>query len=204
MRSRQSAWIAGCLALGVLGLFVPGASARPKPVRLVALKACNTVLVAADLRDELEELGKPEGSAGIEASTCLYGGLDEGGAAGSPTALTEGKLGVKCIDNILILAEAHIPPPPTGCFRMATATLVVAHTRAVERVARKLKKGVRARYWPAGFGRQILHGVGDRAEFGFAANGRGWGYLQVLNAQLTVETSEGGVLTVLQDAARLL
>ena len=50
----------------------------------------------------------------------------------------------------------------------------------------------------------MLHGVGDREEIGAGPDGRAYGYLQVLNAQLTVEVTEMGVVQVLHDAAALL
>ena len=93
--------------------------------------------------------------------------------------------------------------PPGGCWRLAHATLVVTRGRAVERVASKLKKGEKAKYWPAGFTREVLHGVGDMAEYGFSGE-KSWGYLKVLNAQLTVEGSEFAMRQVLKDAAALL
>jgi hypothetical protein len=93
--------------------------------------------------------------------------------------------------------------PPGFCFRLAHANLVIARGPAVNRVASKLKKGVKAKYWPAGFTRTVLHTIGDRAEIGTDGT-HGYGYLQVLNAQLTVEVTEMGVFQVLEDAAALL
>ncbi len=138
-----------------------------------------------------------------EASSCTYAGRTAAGSTGGTTSLPTGKLGVECIANILKLHEAEISPPPGGCYRIAHATLVVALGHNLEKVAGQLKKGVKATHWPAGFTRQVLHGVGDRAEFGFDGT-HGYGYLQVLNAQLTVEVTELGVIEVLRDAASQL
>jgi hypothetical protein len=112
-------------------------------------------------------------------------------------------LGVECLANILRLYEASQAAPEGGCFRISHATLVVALGSRIEKLAPNLKKGVKAKTWPAGFTRQVLHGVGDRAEFGFSGV-KGWGYLQVLNAQLTIETREMGLIQLLRDAAAQL
>ncbi|MHB8492101.1 MAG: hypothetical protein ACYDA6_07825 [Solirubrobacteraceae bacterium] len=201
MRSRRlTAVVAGVTLFG-LGAFASGAAARSKAPHLIGLKACHNVLVAADFRDELEEDSPPSLMAGVaETSTCAYGGLHADGPAGGSQVLTKGGIGFKCLANLLMTKGTA---PPGGCWRFARATLVVARGRRVERFAAKLKKGVRATRWPAGFTRAVLHGVGDRAEYGFSGD-HGWGYLQVLNAQLTVEVTEMGVIEVLKDAAAQL
>jgi hypothetical protein len=124
----------------------------------------------------------------------LRAGASRPGAAQS---FTEGKLGVECVANIFRLYEASRAAPEGGCFRISHATLVMALGRRIEKLAPSLKKGVKAKTWPAGFTRQVLHGVGNRAEFGFSGI-KGWGYLQVLNAQLTIETRELGLIELLR------
>jgi hypothetical protein len=201
MRSRRLAAVVACLTVGALGASASSAAAKSKPPHLLAPKLCSRVLVAADFRDELEEVAPPLVIPSVgQSSVCSYGGLHAEGPAGGGRALMKGFLGIECFANIEKLRAAA---PPGGCFRPAKATLVIARGRAVERVARKLKKGVKAKYWPAGFTRLVLHGVGNRAEFGFSGD-HGWGYLQVLNAQLTVEVTEMGMIEVLKDAAAQL
>jgi len=183
-------------------VLAPGAAAKSKPPHLLSLKACNTVLGAADFRDELEEVATPEVFATGESSVCSYGGLEADGPSGSARFLPIGHLGVECFANFG--RKEGVFPPNSGCWRPAHATLVVARGPAINRVASKLKKGVKAKFWPAGFTRTVLHTVGDRAEIGAGPAGHAYGYLQVLNAQLTVEVTELGVLQVLEDAAALL
>jgi hypothetical protein len=203
MWSRRLAAVMACMAMGAPMVLAPGAAAKSKPPHLLSLKACNTVLGAADFRDELEEVGKPEIFPSAESSTCFYGGLEADGPSGGARLFPVGKvsLGDECFLNF-VKKEGAVPPG--FCFRLAHANLVIARGPAVNRVAGKLKKGVKAKFWPAGFTRTVLHTVGDRAEIGSGPDGRGYGYLQVLNAQLTVEVTEMGVFQVLEDAAALL
>ena len=77
----------------------------------------------------------------------------------------------------------------------------------MEKLASKLHKGAKAAHWQAGFGRHVLPGVGNRAEFGYNTAGDGLGYLQVDNATLFVETTEGAkpsLISLLRDAASTL
>lgn len=201
MWSRRLAAAMACMAMGAPLVLAPGAAAKSKPPHLLSLKACNTVLGAADFRDELEEVATPEVLAVGESSVCSYGGLEAGGPAGGAHFLAIGHLGIECFANF---GKKEGATPPGGCWRLAHATLVIARGPAVNRVAGKLKKGVKAKYWPAGFTRTVLHTVGDRAEIGAGPAGHAYGYLQVLNAQLTVEVTEMGVLQVLEDVAALL
>jgi hypothetical protein len=201
MSSRRLASIVACLTLGALGASAPGAAAKSKPPRLLSLKGCNTVLVAGDFRDDLEEVATPEVLAVGESSVCSYAGTEAEGPSGGAKLVAIGHLGVECFEN---WGKKELATPLGGCWRLAHATLVIAQGPAINRVASKLKKGVKAKYWPAGFTRTVVHGVGDREEIGSGAAGHAYGYLQVLNAQLTVEVTEMGVLQVLQDAAALL
>jgi len=197
------------MTLCLLGACVPGAEAKPqsKHVHLLALKGCSSVLTAADFKDDLEEDAAPRilaaGGVRAESSSCTYAGLHAEGADGSALGLHEGKLGGECVANIVKSYEAGITPPEGGCYRISHATLVIATGHKIEKNAHKLTKGYAATTWPAGFTRQVLHGVGNRAEFGFSGT-KGWGYLQVLNAQLTIETRELGMIELLRDAAAKL
>jgi hypothetical protein len=199
MWSRRWAAAMACTALGALAVLAPGAAANSRPPHLLSLKGCDRVLVAADFRDELEEVAAPEILGSAESSTCFYAAL-EASDSGGARSLPVGKLGVECFANMV---KKEFATPPGGCFRLAHANLVIARGPAVTRVASKLKKGVKAKYWPAGFTRTVVHGVGDREEIGTDGM-HAYGYLQVLNAQLTVEVTEMGVLQVLRDAAALL
>jgi hypothetical protein len=199
MRSRRAAAVVAFVTLALVAALPAAASAKTKPPHLLPLKPCNSVLVAADFRDDLEEVASPEIFAGVESSVCSYGSL-EPEFGGGAKFLPIGYLGIECIGNII---KKEGGAPPGGCWRLAHATLVMAQGRAVERLAGKLKKGVKASRWPAGFSRAVLHNTGDRAEYGFSGE-KAYGYLQVLNAQLTVEGTEFAMLQVLKDAAALL
>jgi hypothetical protein len=210
MRGRRLASVMLCMALGCSAAFAPSAVAKPKPklehIHLLPFRSCNSVLVAADFLDELEEVAPPSVIGSVaEGSVCKYAGLSADGPSGRPAQFTEGGLGVECLANAIKIIGEGGTAPGGGCYRLATATIVVARGRAVEKLLQKLGKGVKARSWPAGFGRYVLHGVGSKAEFGYNDARDGYGYLQVVNATVIVETSEGGSLIhILKDAASLL
>lgn len=71
----------------------------------------------------------------------------------------------------------------------------------MERLAAKLEKGVKSSGWRAGYSRHVVPGIGNRAEIGYSG-GDGYGYLQVDNATVIVETTENGsLINLLRDAA---
>ncbi len=212
MSSRHLAAALASTLLAGLGGLAPVASASPartsKALHLVALKPCSAVLAPADFKDELEEVSASPASQDFQTSSCKFAGLAADGPAGGTRLFTEGQIGTECIANVLRLSEAGIAAPKGGCYRISSATLVVARGHAVERQIEKLIKAhhrpAPARHWPAGFTRAVLHGVGSRAEFGFSGES-GYGYLEVLNAQMTIEFTEGGsMVQLLKDAASKL
>ncbi|MGA2455546.1 MAG: hypothetical protein ABSG93_18730 [Solirubrobacteraceae bacterium] len=216
MRNRCSIALMVCVGLAGLAAFAPPAGANRKPkskhFRMLAFRPCNSVLVASDFFDDLQEvLPKSVTSASgtsFGVSSCKYASTEKELSVVSPAEFTKGGIGLECIHNILRLEEKGIEAPPGGCYRFASATVQFAYGRAVERLASKLQKGARSPNWRPGFGRYVLSGVGNRAEFGYdSATGDGYGYLQVDNATLLVETSEGAnpsLIKLLRDAAASL
>ncbi len=179
---------------------------------MLAFKPCNNILVAGDFLDDLEEISPKSvtSAPGLTAdvSTCKYASTTESPAAGEHT-FTNGEIGVECLANgIKLVEEKGTAAPEGGCYRIDNASVLFAYGRSVEKLASKLQKGAKASRWPANFGRHVLKGVGNRAEFGYdEATGDGYGYLQVDNATLFVETSEGAnppLIRLLEDAASLL
>jgi hypothetical protein len=215
MRNRCSIAMTVCVGLAGLAAFPPPAGANSKPkskhLRMLAFKPCNSVLVASDFLDNLEEVSprSSTSAAGTTAdtSTCKDASTEEGGPSGVKN-FTNGEIGLECLANAIKLAEKGTTAHPGGCWRIDTATVLFAYGPAVERLASKLQKGAKATHWRPGFGRHVLSGVGNRAEFGYdSATGDGYGYLQVDNATLLVETSEGAnpsLINLLRDAAASL
>ncbi len=212
MRNRCSVAATMVVALAGLAALAPPAGASSKHFRMLGFKPCNAVLVAADFLDDLQEVSPKSvtSAAGTTAdvSTCKYAATEEE-TKGFVSDFTNGGLGVECLANIFKLEEKGITKlPPGGCYRIDDATVLFAYGRPVERLAAKLQKGARSPHWPAQFGRHVLPGVGDRAEFGYdTGTGAGYGYLQVDNATLIVETTEGAnpsLITLLRDGASVI
>ena len=200
--------------VGSAALALPaGANSKPssKHVRMLPFKTCNSILAAGDFLDNLDEVSPKSVTSGpgltADVSSCKYASTDEEPTNGLHS-FTEGGIGVECLANAIRLSGEGIMPPPGGCYRIDSASVLFAYGSAVEKLASKLPKGQKARHWPANFGRHVLKGVGDTAEFGYdEATGNGYGYLQLDNASLTVETSEGAspsLITLLTDAASTL
>jgi hypothetical protein len=199
--------------LAGLAAFAPSAGANSHPkgnhFRMLPFRPCNGVLVAADFLDGLEEISPTSvtSAAGTTAavSICKYASTEEGAALGHIAEFTNGALGVECLANAFKLIEKTGAAPPGGCYRIANATVLFARGRAVERLASKLEKGVKSKIWPGGYGRYVVPGIGNRAEIGYNGARDGYGYLQVDNATVIVETSEGGsLIKLLRDAASTL
>jgi hypothetical protein len=198
----------------VLATFAQAAGATTSHFRILSFRPCNYVLSAGDFEDDLEEVAPPSrssfGGTSSAVSTCKYGSLSEGppGSGGRGGQFTNGGLGVECLANALKLTGAGTMAPAGGCYRIENVTVGFASGRAVQRLASKLEKGVKSTAWPSRFGRHVLSGVGNRAEFGYdEATGEGRGYVQVDNANCIVETTEGArpsMITLLRDAAALL
>jgi hypothetical protein len=216
MRNRCSIAVMVCVGLAGLAAFPPPAGANSKPkskhFRMLAFKPCNSVLVASDFFDDLEEVSpKSVTSASgttADVSSCKYASTEKELSVSHLAEFTGGGIGVECLANIFKLTEKGVAPPPGGCYRFASVTVLFGYGPAVKRLASKLQKGARAPNWRPGFGRYVLSGVGNKAEFGYdSATSDGYGYLQVDNATLLLETSEGAnpsLINLLKDAAASL
>jgi hypothetical protein len=216
MRNRCSIAMMVCVGLAGLGAFPPPAGANSKPkskhFRMLAFKPCNSVLVAFDFFDDLEEVSPKSvtsaSGTSADVSSCKYASTEMGLSVSHLAEFTGGGIGVECLANIFKLTEKGVTAPPGGCYRFSSVSVLFAYGPAVERLASKLQKGAKATHWRPGFGRHVLSGVGNRAEFGYdSATGDGYGYLQVDNATLLVETSEGAnpsLINLLRDAAASL
>jgi hypothetical protein len=212
MRNRYSVAVVVCMALVGSGALAPPAGASSKHFRMLRFKACNAILTAGDFLDNLEEVSPMSANAApglrVYVSTCKYASTEEL-PTGGLQQFTDGGIGVECLANdIKLFGKGNTTPPPGGCYRIDNASVLFSYGRAVEKLESKLLKGEKATTWPASFGRHVLPHIGDRAEFGYdAATGRGFGYLSLDNASLTVETSEGAhpsLITLLTDAASVL
>ncbi len=212
MRNRCSVAVAMLAALAGLAAFAPPAGASSKHFRMLAFKPCDAVLVAPDFLDDLQEVAPTSvnsaGGTTADVSVCKYAATEESGG-GLASSFTNGGLGVECLANLFKLLETgNTTPPPGGCWRIDNASVLFAYGRPVERLAAKLQKGTKATHWPSQFGRHVLPGVGDRAEFGYdTGTGDGYGYVQLDNATLFVETTEGAnpsLITLLRDGASVL
>ncbi len=208
-RSRYAVAVTVCMGLVASAAFAPPAGAAH--FHMLGFKPCNSVIVAADFLDNLEEVSPPSSisAAGTtaDASTCKDASTEEGESSGVKK-FTKGEIGLECLANVIKLAEKDTTVHPGGCWRIDTATVLFAYGRSVEKLASKLQKGAPAAHWRPGFGRHVLPGVGNRAEFGYdAASGDGYGYLQVDNATLILETTEGAkpsLISLLRDGASTL
>ncbi len=215
MRSRCSILVMACACLASLAALAPPAGAKTtskaKHFRMLRFKPCSSILVAADFLDDLEEVSPTSvtSASGTSAyvSSCKYASTDPGAPAGV-SEFTGGGIGVECLANGIKLLGSGVNAPAGGCYRIDNAYVLFAYGRAVERLASKLQKGAREPHWPSNFGRYVLSGIGNRAEFGYdSATGDGYGYLQVDNATLFIETTEGAnppMIKLLKDAASLL
>lgn len=158
---------------------------------LVSLRHCNGVLTAADFDDGLEEVSAATFTHAhqfsAETSSCAYAGLTEAGDA-SHKDLVNGELGDECVGNILQLAKEEKKAPPGGCYRIVHSALIVTTGPRVTKLLSKLRRGVKDKVWPSGVVRHIAHGIGNRAEWGYGAEEKGYAYLQVLNATIMIET----------------
>jgi hypothetical protein len=191
MVKRSAALLVLFLALGSSAICAPDALAG-NHTHLISFRPCNGVLVAADFDDDLEEVSSPtlthQPDFVADTSSCKYAALTEGDAS-SLMKFTNGGLGGECLDNILRLASEEKTPPPGGCYRIVSTSLIVVTGSRARKLLPKLRKGAKDPAWPSDYARHIAHGIGNRAEFGYDDENKGFAYLQVLNATLTVETN---------------
>lgn len=158
---------------------------------LVSFRKCNRALVAYDFGDNLEEVSAPTFLHGhdfaAEASSCIDAGLTEEADVGRKE-LTDGELGVECVANVLQLTKEEKTPPPGGCYRIVHTALIVTTGSRVTRMISELRRGVKDRFWPRNYVRHVARGIGNRAEWGYGDEEKGYAYLQLLNATMTIET----------------
>lgn len=181
------------LVLGCSALLAPATLAQPKATSsshgLVTFRQCGGVLNAEDFSDELQEVTATVSVDNTESSTCKYGSLSESGPSASTKDFTNGGLGVECLANLIKIEGTEGTAPPGGCYRISEMTVFFITGSYAKKLLPKLEKGSKRRFWPAGFTRRTLPGVGTRAEYGYDGT-KGFGYLQVVNATVTVETDE--------------
>ena len=91
----------------------------------------------------------------------------------------------------------------TDCkFGGDSALFITGHIS--KRLFAKMEKGFRRRSWDRGYSRIRLRHVGNDAEYGYSGD-KGFGYLQVLNVSVEIETDEiHDVPRLLKEAARSL
>lgn len=207
MFKRGSAVLVSLLAVAYLAVGAADALAGGH-AGLISFRSCNSVLVAADFEDDLEEISAPTfiRSPGMtaEASSCKYGALGEGDASGVKE-FSDGGLGVECVANLVRLAGEEKMAPEGGCYRIAGSSLLVSTGSKATKLLPTLRKGVRDKAWPTGYARYVASGIGNHAEFGYDHEGKGYAYLQVLNATLLIETNGNvSLLHILRLAAAAL
>ena len=170
------------------------------------------MLNAVDFNDDLQEVApaSTQSFSGLTqySSSCRYAGTEKGGPGPFDGSFTNGLIGAECVANGLKLISTTGSAPEGGCYRVASASVAFSGGPAVKKFESKLAKGVRAPTWPLDVGRHLAVGVGTRAEFGYDEyTGKGFGYLQIDNATVLIETSEGAnppLLRLLKEAADVL
>lgn len=216
MRARCSVSLTICVVLAALATLAPpaGASSKgsSKHFRLLAARPCSSVLNAYDFIDDLQEVApvsvKSFSGLTLYSSSCTYAGTEEGAPGPFDGSFTDGLIGAECVANGIKLIAAKGTAPEAGCYRIAHASVAFTSGSSVKKYESKLEKGVKAPTWPSNVGRHLAVGVGTRAEFGYDENtGEGFGYLQIDNATVLIETTEGvnpPLIKLLKDAAAVL
>jgi len=187
MVKRSGALTILLLVLAYGAAYAADASARTETHLVPLSEKCNYVLPASDFQDDLEEVAPPMvlhlgHDSALSSGECKYGALTESG--GAPMSFTNGGLGGECLANVLRLG---LESPPGGCYRLATVSLGVETGPQVTKILPALRKGRKDKVYPSRFPRHIAHGIGNRAEFGYDGE-EGYGWVQVLNAYVTIET----------------
>ncbi len=216
MRARSSLVLTFCVALAVLAALPQpaGASSKgsSKHFRLLQPKPCSSVLNALDFNDDLQEVAPASvrSFSGLTqyASSCRYAGTEKDAPGPFDGSFINGMIGAECAANGLKLISTTGTAPEAGCYRIASASVAFSGGPAVKKLESKLERGVKSPTWPLDVGRHLAVGVGTRAEFGYdEVTGKGFGYLQIDNATVLIETSEGAnppLLRLLKDAAEVL
>jgi hypothetical protein len=217
LRSRALLATITLLASLVIAAAPAAAHSKPKPshVRMLSFKPCNGTLSGEDFNDNLVEVAPTSVSSapGVTAKTsvCKYASTSADGSGDFHVFTGAGELGVECLANVFKMVKEGVDESEIkagGCWRIDNASVLYSYGPKVEKLLAKLKKGARASSWPPGFGRHVLKGVGDTAEYGYdASSGDGYGYLRIDNAELFVETTEGenpSMVGLLREAATTL
>lgn len=191
------------LALGCSAALAPGASAKAPSGRLVSFRQCSGILNSDDFGDNLEEVSPTHTIDETKATECKFGGTTDGGG-GALKKLINGELGTECLAVTLNIVGTGGTAPEGDCYRLATETALFITGRLAKKLLVKLEKGTKRRFWPTGYSRKKLPHVGNDAEYGYHG-GKGFGYLQVLNASVEVETDENDNMPgLLREAAKAL
>jgi hypothetical protein len=119
-------------------------------------------------------------------------------------SFVNGELGAECLAVALKVATTGGTAPEGDCYRAASVSALFITGSLAKKVLPKLEKGVKRRFWPAGYSRKRLAKVSNDAEYGYLG-GRGFAYLQVLNASVEIKTDEVDYLPrLLKEAASVL
>jgi len=216
MRARSCVPLTLCAALAVFAALAAPAGASSKAsskhFRLLPSKPCSAVLNAYDFNDDLQEVAPASvrsfSGLTLYSSSCRYAGTEKGAPGPFDGSFTNGLIGAECVANGLKLISTTGSAPEGGCYRIASASVAFSSGTAVKKAESRLAKGVKSPTWPLDVGRHIAVGVGTRAEFGYdEVTGKGFGYLQIDNATVLIETSEGAnpsLIKLLKEAAAVL
>ncbi len=201
MLTRRAVPLVVLLALFCSAALAPGAMA--KTPRLAFYRPCSGILDYEDFADNLEEVVPPRFIADTAFTECRYGS-DSEGPGGDTQQFTHGELGVECLAISLKILAAAGTPPEGDCYRLCSLDALFITGPLAKKLLPKLEKGTRRRTWPTGYTRKKLAHVGNDAEYGFLG-GKGFGYLQVLNASVELNTDELSDLPgLLKEAASVL
>ncbi len=95
---------------------------------MLAFKPCNSVLVASDFLDDLEEVSpKSVTSASgttADVSSCKYASTEKELSVSHVAEFTEGGIGVECLANGIKIAGQGASAPPGGCYRIDNASVL--------------------------------------------------------------------------------
>ena len=180
---------------------VPAASAnRPHPV---FFRHCSGILNSDDFGDNLEEVSPTITFRDTKFTDCKFGG-DSANGVGPLKQFSKGEIGLECLAVAINNLSHEIPEAEGDCYRLATETALFITGHISKRLFAKMEKGFRRRSWDRGYSRIRLRHVGNDAGYGYSGD-KGFGYLQVLNVSVEIETDEiHDVPRLLKEAARSL